>query len=83
MKKHCNLPASRRQRQELQSPRLWKDDTLESIPTVRYDDVIQGDGFLLRWLEHLQEVGICLVTHAGREEDAVVRGATLDNSARY
>ena len=66
------MPDARKRRIEMQKPKLWNNETLSQVPSIHYEDIMGGDGGLVRWLEALQTEGICLITHGTHKEDAVV-----------
>jgi len=65
------MPDARKRRIEMQKPKLWNNETLSQVPSIHYEDIMGGDGGLVRWLEALQTEGICLITHGTHKEDAV------------
>lgn len=73
LKDNCMMKESRLHRTEMKKPRFWDSQTLTQIPTCRFQDIIDDNGGLLRWLEQIHEEGICLITGSGVQEDAVVR----------
>ena len=73
LEKTCLSSSARQGRREQQQPLLWTAETLPSIPELRYEDVLTRDDALKQWLSHLQNEGVCLLTEAGKDEEAVVR----------
>ncbi|KAI0210552.1 Trimethyllysine dioxygenase [Lamellibrachia satsuma] len=61
--------------------RLWRHKSLEptvakgEFPTVEYDEVMRSGQSLLRWLEYLNEYGVCLMKCVPNEKDEIIKVA--------
>lgn len=62
---------SRQRRHQALVPTVAKGE----LPTVQYDDIIRCGRGLLRWLEYLNEYGVCLVKSVPTEKDEVMKVA--------
>lgn len=42
--------------------RTWNADFIKKIPVLNFNEVVTNDKSLLRWLQHLEIVGICMLS---------------------
>ncbi|GFR68307.1 gamma-butyrobetaine dioxygenase-like isoform X1 [Elysia marginata] len=54
-----------------------KPEPASEIPKVSYDDILNKEGCLYRWIRHINEEGICIIENVPPREDMVEKVAEM------
>ncbi|KAG8712986.1 hypothetical protein FRC08_013828 [Ceratobasidium sp. 394] len=68
------------------SKTLWNSTIRSSRPTVTYEEVMKGDAGVLKWLQKIDEFGVCFVEgvpHTPEDTEALTRRIAFIRETKY